>query len=263
MVRARARSSTWSSMGSVSRPVKVFCWLGWKEPDDEQAADLDRRAVPELRPRRRHRDGRPGAAPRAAACQANAPSATTDAQAAAGRERARGRATARRCRAPAGVGSFAGGAQRTAATIRVPISRCPSPAWVARRQGRQTGPVQRGEQPVAAAVAGEDAPGAVAAVRGRREPDHEDLGPLVAPAGDRPAPVGLVAYGLAALGGDLLAPGAPAAGRPGTPTPRRRAAATSWPTPASRRTAAGVLRRPAYRSQRGRPATPVTGRRGA
>ena len=26
---ARARASTASSIGSVSRPVKVFCWLGW------------------------------------------------------------------------------------------------------------------------------------------------------------------------------------------------------------------------------------------
>ena len=30
--RARARSSTASSISGVSLPVKVFCWLGWKQP---------------------------------------------------------------------------------------------------------------------------------------------------------------------------------------------------------------------------------------
>src|SRR3954467_2426848 len=29
---ARARWKTASSIGSVSLPVKVFCWLGWKHP---------------------------------------------------------------------------------------------------------------------------------------------------------------------------------------------------------------------------------------
>ena len=27
-----ARSNTASSIGSVSLPVNVFCWLGWKQP---------------------------------------------------------------------------------------------------------------------------------------------------------------------------------------------------------------------------------------
>ena len=29
LLRATARLNTLSSIGSVSRPVKVFCWLGW------------------------------------------------------------------------------------------------------------------------------------------------------------------------------------------------------------------------------------------
>ena len=28
----RARANTASNMGTVSLPVKVFCWLGWYEP---------------------------------------------------------------------------------------------------------------------------------------------------------------------------------------------------------------------------------------
>ena len=34
------RMKTASSIGSVSLPVKVFCWLGWKEPSNIPAGDL-------------------------------------------------------------------------------------------------------------------------------------------------------------------------------------------------------------------------------
>ena len=75
------------------------------------------------------------------------------------------------------------------------------------RLRRQAGPVQRGEQPVAAAVAGEDPAGPVAAVRGRRQPDDQQpalpgrpsrrsAGPSTARSANDRAP----------LDGDLLAP---------------------------------------------------------
>ena len=51
--------------------------------------------------------------------------------------------------------------------------------------------MQRREQPVARAVAGEHAAGAVAAVRGRGEPQDDDRRRRVAEARHRPAPVGL------------------------------------------------------------------------
>lgn len=32
LARATARSMTSSNIGTVNRPVNVFCWLGWYEP---------------------------------------------------------------------------------------------------------------------------------------------------------------------------------------------------------------------------------------
>ena len=104
------------------------------------------------------------------------------------------------------VGLLSGGAQRTAATIRVLISRCPSPACVLVGCDGQTDPVQRREQPVAGAVAGEDPAGPVAAVGRRRQPDDEHPRLGAPPAGDRPAPVGLVGERPALLDRDVLAP---------------------------------------------------------
>ena len=66
--------------------------------------------------------------------------------------------------------------------------------------------MQRGEQEVARAVAGEHAAGAVGAVRGRREPEHEHARGRVAEARDRAAPVVLVAERRALLARDPLAP---------------------------------------------------------
>src|SRR3954468_15720942 len=72
---------------------------------------------------------------------------------------------------------------------------------------REAREVERGEQPVARAVAGEDAAGPVAAVRCRREAEDVELRARVAEARDRPAPVGLGGEGGALLARDLLAPG--------------------------------------------------------
>ena len=92
--------------------------------------------------------------------------------------------------------------------------------------------VHRGEQPVARAVAGEHAPGAVAAVRRGRQAEDEHARRRVAEARDRAAPVLLVGERGALLARDLLAPrhqprAAPAARRPrprgAARTPRSRA----------------------------------------
>ena len=38
---SRARSKTSSSIASVSLPVNVFCWLGWKQPSRVKGPTLD------------------------------------------------------------------------------------------------------------------------------------------------------------------------------------------------------------------------------
>ena len=82
----------------------------------------------------------------------------------------------------AGVGLFAGGAQRTAAAMYASCSTSPSSTRDRRRLVREAAPEHRREQEVAGAVAGEHAAGAVAAVRGGREPDDEHAGARVAEA---------------------------------------------------------------------------------
>ena len=67
--------------------------------------------------------------------------------------------------------------------------------------------MQAGEQEVAAAVAGEDPAGPVAAVGGGREAVNENRRLVITPAGDRTSPVLLVPEGLAPDGGDLFPPG--------------------------------------------------------
>ena len=115
-----------------------------------------------------------------------------------------------RCRARSAVGLLSGGAQCTAARIRVSSRRWPSSADTEVGSGREPGPVQRGEQPVAAAVPGEDPAGAVAAVRRRGQPDQQDPGVRRTPRGHRPSPVQLSGvrrpYRDPSLG-DVLPPG--------------------------------------------------------
>jgi hypothetical protein len=81
---------------------------------------------------------------------------------------------------------------------------------VARDRGRLvgvTGPVQAGEQPVARAVAGENSPGAVAAVGGGRQTEDQEAPGRVAESGYRPAPVLPVPERGPLVPGHLLAPG--------------------------------------------------------
>ena len=71
---------------------------------------------------------------------------------------------------------------------------------------RQSGPVHRGEQPVTAAVAGEDPPRPIRAVRRRGESEHHDARGRVTEPADGPSPIGLLPVGGSALPSDELAP---------------------------------------------------------
>ena len=62
------------------------------------------------------------------------------------------------------------------------------------------------EQEVPRSIAGEDAPGPVAPVGGRREPNDQDARIRVAEPGNRPAPVLMMGERGALLAGDPLAP---------------------------------------------------------
>ena len=169
--RSRARAKTASIIGSVSRPVNVFCWLR-VEAAEERAAGRRRRT------RRRGRSAAAAAGRRpagAAQAQRGVPGEAAEAD----DHRTRGSSSSsrtdhgRQVSRSAGVGWLAGGAQRTAAAIAGVAQRaarrraCVEVGWLAK-----PGAVQRGEQPVARAVAGEHAAGAVAAVGGGREAEH-------------------------------------------------------------------------------------------
>ena len=71
---------------------------------------------------------------------------------------------------------------------------------------REPDPVERGEQEIPGTVAREDAAGAIAAVRGRRQPDEHDPGRGVAPAWDGPRPVRLATEPRRRVLGRILAP---------------------------------------------------------
>ena len=103
-------------------------------------------------------------------------------------------------------GLFCGGAHRTAATMRAPEQPLPVPRRDAGRLGGQPGAPQRRVQHVAAAVAGKDPPGPVAAVRRRRQAHDQHPRPLRPPAGNRPPPVTLGRRTTAASRRDPLPP---------------------------------------------------------
>ena len=162
---------------SVSRPVKVFCWRR------VVAAEQRRRAA--VRRGQRHLDAvrRTSAAAaarrtrhRRAAREARrpsryAPSATTTRRVGATQPRLARRARARRCRArPRSACCPAARSAPPRRSGRRPAAARRRRAALRRLRG-QPDPVQRREEPVARAVAGEDPAGPVAAVRGRRQPD--------------------------------------------------------------------------------------------
>ncbi len=89
-----------------------------------------------------------------------------------------------------------------------PGSREPQSVIFAPRYGtvREVRPVERGEEEVSGAVAGEEAARAVRPVRGGSEAEYDDRRVRVSEAGDGAAPVSLVLMGGLLLAGDLLAP---------------------------------------------------------
>ena len=170
-----ARPSTASSIGSVSLPVKVFCCEGG-------SCRARRARVRRARSRRSRRRGRSAAWVAArrtrsrGRCAARRPSRTSRGR----RPRARGLHQGDLAQQPgrAGVALLDGRpvVRRGAAHRRHhPGADQPLavPGVQRGRLRREPDPVQRREQPVAGAVAGEDPSGAVAAVRGRREPDDQ------------------------------------------------------------------------------------------
>ena len=188
--------------------MNVFCWLGWNAPTTRERAARDLEPVREPRPARRELDARERGRAQRRPRRLVPERAEHDDHAHLGRAAAaRARGTAGTCRARSGVGLFAGGAQRTAAAMYASCSSSPSSS--ADRLGliREAGAVQRREQEVARAVAGEHPAGAVAAVRGGREPDDAATGPAGSPKpGHRSAPVLLVAERGPLLARDLLPP---------------------------------------------------------
>ena len=193
--------------------MKVFCWLGWKQPRIGRAA--------ESRPRRRGRTGDAASAASTPLTRERAPDRLVgeraehddhlDARRAA---RARAPGTAGSGRAP--PASACSRAGRTARRRRCRRRASSSPSSARTEVGWFAYPVRcsEREQPVARAVAGEDAAGAVAAVRRGREPGDSTRACGIAEARDRPAPVLLVAERGPLLARDVLAPVDEAGARP-------------------------------------------------
>ena len=162
-----ARANTASNIGSVSTPVNVFCWLGWYE---HSSARPSGRACSARWPNfgRGRRPSSIGHALESELAQHH-----DDAQ------------VLQKLQLPGQVG----GAGRTLARIRLvgrrrtvdrrrDVEVTQDQAVVAggaRRLGGVAGPVERGEEPIAGAVAGEHTPRPVGPVRGRRQADDAHM----------------------------------------------------------------------------------------
>ena len=169
---SRARRSTSTSMSGVRRPVNVFCWLGWYEPTTRVRPDARLRPVAEPRPRPRVVAASPRRSPATPPPSRTRRAATStrtsrEQRELPGEERRavvalRGEWLVRRRRA-ADRGRDVGVAELE------PVVRPPAGRLV-----RQPDRVHRREQEVAGRIAGEHAPGPVAAVRRRRQADDQD-----------------------------------------------------------------------------------------
>ena len=221
----RGRAPRRSSPASAC-PVNVFCWLGWKQPSSVPRSPAATR--------RRGRTRAAGAAPAppstagvvSAAVQANAPRQSTTRTCSQQRQLAL-QPVARTRAFSLGSGLLAGGAQRTAAVMKQSRSSSPSSSATRLRLVGVAGAVQRRVQEVTGAVAGEHAPGAVGAVRGGRQAEHE-----------HPRGRGRRTRG---------------SGGPSTPSPRTTRASRGRPARATRRGAgSGGSRRSRLRARRGR-----------
>ena len=74
--------------------------------------------------------------------------------------------------------------------------------------------MQSGEQPIPRAVAGEQPPGAVAPVRGWRQPDDQQPGSWITQRWHRASPIGLIGVGCSLPMRHLLTPGDEPRARP-------------------------------------------------
>jgi hypothetical protein len=172
--------------------------------DERQAADRGLGAVPEARPRRRHRlaqlaSGPERGVPGEAAERHHDADSRQRAQLA---HQIRLAAIALLDRRPVVGRRAADRGCHVAVAQLQPVG----PPGRGRLVG-ESGPVERAIQPVPGAIAGEDATGAISAVRGRRQAQHQEARARVAEAGYRPGPVGLAAEAKRRGLGGLLPPG--------------------------------------------------------
>ena len=172
--RSRARSNTASSIGSVSCPVKVFCWLTWYEHSDRCAAGPARPATSTPWPNR-------GPGPHAEHAGQDLVAELARARRRRGARSSSASSRSRNGRHAVALvdGRLVG--RRRAAHRRgdVGAGRASSPSSRPDALGPvgQPGAPQRPVEPLARAVAGEHPPGAVGAVRGRGQPDDHDAAP--------------------------------------------------------------------------------------
>ena len=185
--------------------MKVFCCEGWKQPRTVRPPRATSTPWPKRgrgrgvrRGRRPRGTGRPrptrtsrGRRPRAARAAAGTTSRSIQ-----GAQVSRSSGRGLVLRRGAAHGGDDPGAAQLEAVVEVGRGRLVG----------QADAVQRGEQPVAGAVTGEDPPGAVGAVGGRRQADDQHARVGGAPAGDRAAPVRLPGVRRPLLARHLLAP---------------------------------------------------------
>ena len=195
----------------------------------------------------------------ASAAARRAPAATSDAQGAVPAEGARARprrarvgSTSRSSRRSQGaqvsrsaaVGLLSGGAQRTAATIRASDQPLP----VAGVDGWSAWPARPARCSAAKSQSPDRSPVKIRPVRlppfaAGASPTTSTRGVGVAPAGDRPAPVGLVGERRPLVRGDVLPPAHQPRAGAADATPGRRAR-RGPPAASAPRPSVGVVRRP-------------------
>ena len=203
-----------SIIAGVNRPVKVFCWLGWKQPSKDSS--------------RTPRPGRPGTVTVVSAPCPNRGTGEGEGEPAEGDDHPRRRAG----QPPLGIQP--GRTRRPLVRLRRVARRGAShrghhpnsfehQAVRAVGSGRLIGQaiaIQRSEQEVTGAVPGEDAAGAVGAVRRGREAEHPHRRTHRTESGGRTAPVRFVGVGLALTDRDVLTPGHQPGARPTDRHPR-------------------------------------------
>ena len=218
---AAARWNTASSIGRVSRPVNVFCWLGWYE-ERSTSPEASRCSAPCPNDGLGRGDGEPArrlGGEHRLVCDAPEGDRHLDSR----QQRQLGQQPA-----PAGVELRAGGlvgGRRAAGSGRHPcVAQHEAVVTIDRRRLiREAGAMQGRVEPVPALVAGEDASRPVSAVRRRGEPDDQDARRGIAESGNRAPPVRPVAEASDALPGDAGAMGDQPRTQPAAHQPLRQA----------------------------------------